>query len=400
MSKKRIVIFDDEKDFGESLKEALERIEEIGRGFEIDFEREALPAAIEALQKRLKSARARDSNDVLDEFPDDDAGIIDDASILVIDYDLVDLDPSLTSEGVAYLARCYSNCGTIVALNRYPPRVEQHFDLTLDGHPESFADLNIPSDSLGNPGLWREPWGNFRPWSWPLLPQAHEAFEKRRKSLIGYLDEPIFNFFGLHRIEALHLPRTIVEFITAAEDPSSITFRDFVRESGNGFHLKDRPLTEEAVARIAAARLFTWLENVILPRQDILVDAPHLVSRYSSLLQGDRQEIGVWNGIATIANSETLGLDSVIDPFRFTKSEWLSRPVWFWGEISNCEEIKEVSDPWSVERYEYAFCEDTSSFLPKEKTKEFVADIESSYVRRRVEYIDDIEYSPRVRFSM
>jgi hypothetical protein len=395
MNERKILICDDESFIEENLSCKLEAIGVAQQGFIVDFSRGRFRSAIDSLENRLASAREKKNPG----FPsNDNASIIDQASILIIDYDLLKMDPTLTGERAAYLARCFSRCGVIVALNQFPPYMVENFDLTLRGHPESFADLNIPSDSIGNRGLWQEPWNGFRPWSWPLLPLAFEKFERRWKSLLDKLDQPIFEYLGLDKAKSLSLPRSLIEYISRSGDPKKTSFRDFVQNSGNGLKRKDVPLADEAVARIAAARLHNWLENMILPGQDILVDAPHLISRYPSLVRGDMNDLAVLDRATRFVGLDIL--DAVIAQFQMQAEDWISRSVWFWGDVSNCEAIKEISDPWSLAKPDSVFCEDISRFAPQDKARGFVADLESPFIHRFVSYMDGIEYTPQVRFSL
>ena len=144
-----------------------------------------------------------------DDFPADKAQAIDQADILIVDYDLLELksDYYQTGEGVAYLARCYSDCGFIVALNQFDRRVT--FDLSLEpnGFHNSFADLNISSQLLGSSGMWNEPWEGFRPWFWPLLPQALHKFEARCRSLQEDMEQKILEFLGIPNYMTQLIPK-------------------------------------------------------------------------------------------------------------------------------------------------------------------------------------------------
>jgi hypothetical protein len=138
----------------------------------------------------------------------------------------------------------------------------------------------------------------------------------------------------------------------------------------------------------------------VLPELDILVDAPHLVSRYPSLLDGDPDDIKTWNRTTQLSSYTELGLKSdLIEPFRLKKEHWLSRPVWLWDGLRECEDILEVREPWETVRPNWVFCEDISKFYEGD-FQEFVAEVESPFARRFVKYIDDIEYRPKVRFSL
>ena len=299
--KKKILICDDSPEIGGSFKKKVDSIDAIRDAFEpILAGKKELEQAVGALEKRRKLANDREINNYLD---GDAAEIIDDAAILIVDYALYDLDAQVTGERIAYLARCYSRCGLIVALNQFPPYDDEYFDLTLCGHLESYADLNIPSDSLANTGLWSEPWSHFRPWSWPLLPQAIVNFEHRITELDGNLDTKILEFLGFKDTKSLTLPRSVIEFLSQ-ESPEEMTFREFVNSTGSGNGLRGRneqPINDEAVTRIAAARISSWLEYDVLPGQNILIDAPHLISRFPSVLGEKVKDIDSWNRTASLS---------------------------------------------------------------------------------------------------
>ena len=344
--------------------------------------------------------------------------LFDSADIVVLDYDLLSATNFLSGEEVAYLCRCYSRCGLIIGLNQYVTQFgRNYFDLTLKGHPESFADLNISDDQLANPGLWKESWIHepstrnpihFRPWYWPLLPALLDAFLRRTKEISNRLDDRIIHFLKLDD-EIVTLPRSTKEFLGPGGTPEETSFAEFVKRSGNGLRAKDEPFEPSSIARIAAARLWKWLERLVLSAQDVLVDAPHLVSRYPSLLKGGLNSPRTWNRTTSLSRDKT-GLNlALIHPFEFPRPGWLSRPAWFWKKLSSSEKIKEVTDPWTKLAPDFVFCEDISRFLPVESAREFVADVPSPFVRRfvvkrgsraarRID-VKDVQYEPAVRFA-
>ena len=186
---------------------------------------------------------------------------------------------------------------------------ENSFDLTLRGHPESFADLNLGSTQLHNPGLWGAKTTGYHPWTWPNLSAEPDRMLALVAWVSGRLDEPI--------VEALQLlddsgapavSREALRFL-GPSDPSAVTFHDFVVDSGNGLDRNDGLWEPEAASRIAAARLAKWLERLVLAGQDFLVDAPHLISRFPSLLPGSRAKAGDWDRLAKAgANAEAIGM--------------------------------------------------------------------------------------------
>lgn len=392
---KKILIYDDEETFKAILEASVREVTALEDDFEIEsMSEEKFKVSLERLKERRIALRERGVWN--------DEGIeLDKIDVFIIDYDLVGKDPFLTGEEVAYLARCFSKCRLIVGVNQFR---RNDFDLTLKGHPESFADLNVNvtdrNSQLSNPNLWGEHVEGFHPGHWPALPRYRRDFEKRVEDVEENLGIPIWQVLGFPREQFEVLPRSIVQFLGDA--PDETTFRDFVTKSGNGLRSKDAKLEDriagDVIARVGAARISKWLERLVLPSQTILMDAPHLVSQYPSLLDGDVTDINTWNATARRTNYDALGLKvKLIEQYRLEKEYWLSRPVWFWDELRRCEDILEVREPWETERPDWVFCEDASRFY-EEGCREFVADTEPPFSRRFVKYFNDIKYGPTVRF--
>ena len=404
---KKILICDDDSNQRERWKSALQAIPSVKREFDVqtigikDFK-----VTLTDLEARRR--RARGQKIMATKWGDN---LFDSVSILIVDYDLLKFNKEdyLTGEGVAYLARCYSRCGFIIALNQFGENV---FDLTMTGHPDSFADLNLGSRQLSNSALWHEPWQGFRPSSWPMLPMAVKSFESRVQELQGSLNSKILPYFEFSPEISATLPRSTKEFLGKGNQVEDVTFKQFVEESGNGLRRKDQAPDTESLARIAASRVWKWLERMVVSGQDVLVDAPHLVSRFPSLLSGNAKVISTWNKTSSFKAINRLGLRyQVITDFRFKRLDWLSRPAWFWKPLSNFDKIAEVSDPWKAERPDFVFAEDLSKFVPRKQAREFVAHLPSPFVRRFVFdkeaamgklpiTVKGVEYVPAVRFSM
>jgi hypothetical protein len=408
MTKRRLVIYDDEPRIVAGWKRSLGRLPAVAKDFEIvEIGKEEFEEAISELEDRRARARLKSGRS-----SPTTSNTLDTASVLILDFDLLDSSGPfyLTGENVAYLARCYSRCGLIIGLNQFG---ENAFDLTLKGHPESYADLNIGGRQLANTGLWGEPWLGFRPWMWPVVPRALEAFERRTSDLMKHLNDRVLEFLGFPDDMAKILPRAAAEFLQGEKAAEETTFREFVTLSPSGLRRKDEPMDSESVARVAAARIAKWLERLVLPDQDILVDAPHLVSRFPSLLRGDIRKLEAWNKCTSLGDAAKLGIDHrKIASFAFGRPHWLSRPSWFWLPLSNYEKVEEVASPWAGEQTDSVFCEDISRFLPRAATREFVADLPSPFVRRFVvnpqskagrqfaRYLRGVDYRPLVRFSL
>jgi len=393
--KKVIRVYDDIAGRGEKYASILRKMRVVRRNFEKvesiahkDFTNE-----LEELNERQRRTR-------LGKKWDDRTIQLDQTAVFVVDYDLLNASKVtyLTGDNVAYLARCFSSCGLILGLNIDLKKAgENPFDLTLRGHPESFCDVNIGSKQLGNEGLWNRRTEGFRPWHWPPLLNYLKSLDNKFSEVVSHLDNPIGDVIEIKDI-TMYSPRSVTEFIGG--DPAKITFRKFVEKSENGLRGRDKSASDEMVGRIASARLSTWLEQIVLPRQDLLVDAPHLVSRYPSLLKGDHSDISVWNRTTSFNTFDKIGLNyETIEEYRFRKVHWLSRPAWFWIGLSRSAQIKEIKEPWETETTKYVFCEDSSNFQEKERCKTLYMESDSPYNRRFIRYFADegVDYQPRAR---
>jgi hypothetical protein len=379
---KNILILDDEEQFQSDHRERLKSVPAV-KNFDLPIVSVAqFSDDVGVLLERAKNGGRA---------PNEKETCFDSAAILFVDYRLIDLKLQgfFTGELVAYLARCFSRCGIIVGVNQFGDRF---FDLSLCGHPSSFADVNIGAVDIENPGLWQDGWDGFRPWHWPLLPKAVEALENRVTDLTN-LDVSLFEFVGLDDARVNALPRNVLEFVTrkSAADAPGTTIREFITDSGNGLNRKEQT-TEAFQHRVAAARLCKWIERFLLGGQSTLVDAPHLVTRLPSLLKGE-PTLDVLNATARFE-------EELIATHQFVKSNWISRPAWFWESLKDDNNIDDVRDPWSRKDVPYRFCEDTSRFQPPDKCKEFVADLPSPFTRRYAERVDGVNYVPELRFSM
>jgi hypothetical protein len=413
--KKNILIVDDDIEVENSWKNSLEKIPAVQTSFEVSY---ITPSDFGTLMSDLEERRRRVRGEDKLEF---DENKLDTTNILIVDYDLLKFNQTsyVTGEGFAYLARCYSRCGLIIALNQFGTN---KFDLTLKGNLDSFADLNIGGEQMANLGLWGMEWPKFRPWSWEVVPDFCERLDSITNDLTQRdqdgkqnLDVPIVEYLGITEELSSYLPPAVKSFISGEKNISDVTFRNFVTESDNGLRRKDKGWDDLQVARIAAARIHKWLERRLLNGQDFMVDAPHLVTRFPSLINGPVDKIESWNATRCLGEYARCGIKhEIISEFAFARPQWLSRPAWFWKPVRECEVIDEVNDPWNfqLEHPDLVFAEDISAFIPKEGAKEFYADLPSSFVQRYVvdqesdigkEYSDELQnvtYEPQLRFAL
>lgn len=408
-------VLDDEKEFAEEWVEALE---ESGEKAGLKLKAEAfhdgkLGKFVNELYCRSRDFRAGTSHC-------DDSTSLDECDLLVIDSDLRSAEEVGLVSGLdlAYAARCFSDVGCIVILNAFG---ENPFDLTLLGHRRSFADVHLGSQQLRNPGLWKlDPGLKFRPWNWPLLQHEAKRMQERRDWLLeGRLNEPIFQLFGFEEADYEAMPRSMASYLTSVRDRrrgstkkslKEITVVDFLLNSEYGLSKRDAEAVEKSegeqqlvLARTAAARLSKWLHEVLAAGQDILVDAPHVASRFPSTLSGDG--IDDFNRTVQLEiegsaekTLKDLGFDADSQELKdhlFNLDPWPNRPLW-WGQRLARSNLLEAQKPWEYEAPEVAFCEDASRFLPKADGKKFACDVETPH---RIRYIaeegDEVAYRPR-----
>ena len=396
MKKKKILVYDDDEKFTKQIRDCLSRVGAVRDEFEVSAlpDQEFVPA-MDILVRRNRSMRKGDQANEGDcQF--------DDVDIVIVDQDLLDSTAGefVTGENVAYLLRCFSSCRLVVVLNQFDRRGQVSFDLTLRGNPDSFADLNVASDQIHNPNLWGGEKHGFFPWHWLRLPQYLEDFHEKLKDVEGGLDSPIREVLGIPDDVFALLPRSAAQFL--GKDPENSTFRQFVCNSGQALKRKDADrVPDEVIARLGAARISKWLERVVLPGQSILVDAPHLVSRYPSLLSVNNPKLNDWNATARLSNQDDCEvLSPALQKHRLEKRHWASKPVWYWTQVSEDLDIGEVTEPWDSKPAPYVFCEDDSQFHKEGSCQEFVAETESPFSRRFVKQLRGIEYRPLVRLSM
>ena len=315
-------------------------------------------------------------------FPQDERHGVDEADVVVLDYDLLKYSESSDTTGsrLAYLLRCFSECGFIVVLNRFGQNV---FDLSLSYPPEDFGDLHLGEVQLANPGLWSFPFSGYRPWYWPVVPTARSNLEECVKEVERNLEAPILEFLGLDQ-SISWLPRRAQEFMSPKGRIEDVTFKSLAESVHVGISRKDK-LTPKQVARVAAARVVALLNSVVIPEQSLLVDAPHLVSRIPGLLESEGAKRELWNKLCSLSSQETDDLlDDRVQKHKFRKSHWLWRPAWIWPEISADDEIDVLRDPWRERAVDLVFCEDISQFVPSDRARDFKARVSPPYIRRFV----------------
>ena len=345
--------------------------------------RDEIASLFGLLHERRRQGRQQGSSNAVGKHD------IDEADVVVIDYDLLDyFEPAdTTGSRLAYLLRCFTECGFIIVLNEYEPNT---FDLSLRSHSDNFADLHVDSQRIGNPGLWQPQFDGYRPWHWPVISRVCENFEKCVDEVEEHLKDnalkPLIEFLELNRVIDW-IPMQARDFLAGGQKPiEQVTLEDFVRRSRGGVESKES-LSQRQTARVAAARIGTLLNSIILPEQNALVDAPHLASRFGSVFRHSQGGIDDWNKLCDPVDTQIDDLlDDLLKDYRFPKPHWLWRPAWFWPGVNSDERIKEVRDPWDSAESpsDWVFCEDVSKFVPIEHAIAFRAYVSPPFIRRYV----------------
>ena len=385
--KKTLLVYDDLSQWATNYERRLRSVRAVSSKFDVDtIDNERLASELDILRER--QAQTREGR----RWGSGQQSLFDETDVLVVDIDLAEsLNPFLTGDLVSYLVRCFSKCGLIIGLSQYQ---KLDFDLLLKGEPGSFTDLTVKSDQIANKGLWGQPWEGFRPWTWPLVPAFLEAFESKVHTLVSKMSAGVLDTIGLGEV-ASSLPESAVEFL--GSNPEEVTFSQFVAQSRYGIRSPDSAPDSEVATRIAVARVSKCIEKLILPGQDVLVDAPHLVSRFPSLLVGNPNLKSTWNRTTRFAPYNELNVSRKVDRFRLRDAKWVSRPAWLASEVSNSQAISENKEVRKRIPFKFGFCEDASAFYSLDECTEFFSGVESYYVRRYIHGFRELEldYGPK-----
>ena len=335
----------------------------------------------------------------------------DTADVLVVDYDLVFIDPKKahhTGEEIARLARIYSRCGYIIVLNQGNRTAD--FDLTMRGRHRSYADLNIPAKTIKHPALWgpAEP-GDFAPWVWDDIP----AILKGRLTLVaelgleGRIESSVVGLLGMPDEALAELSDEAFAFVNPTAETQQ-ELRDTTISQFLGFTterkdvdtiLRDRP--ERAIG-LAIARLGKWLSRLVLGPQEILIDVPHLLQRYPFVLDpafGDVNDPRTWN--AAVLE----GAASIAEPFRtecaFIRSrDWIAKDSFWWPTLERHPAANKLRAGFDFDRVpDIVFAEDISMFIPQGDATTFRAAFHNRFDRRFIAKLDHAEYGPSRRLA-
>lgn len=374
----KVVLLDDDTDRAQGWAAHLRNQHNVDA---VAPDKEVVRQVISSLYNRRKVGRADGGN--IWEIPCD---LLDEAELLIIDYDLQNLEKTgewTTGSEVAYAARLTSKAKSIIIVNQ---RGTNRFDLTMVKGVESRADLDIGSTQLTNPGLWQsEKFDGYRPWHWPNLHREPERVLKSIEYVKAHLDAPILATLGFS--EDYDSGKSMRPEIWGRLCNSKTTsFRDLVApvDTDSVVHVLPADIEifksdEYLIAAISASIVRRWLERWVLPNQDVLMDIPHLVSRFPWLLRNYEDEAN-WHSLESLNPAELL-IGGAND-YMFECEFFLSRPVYWAGTL----EIK--TDDFRDSKFDYTkvpdlvFREDVSNFASPDISRDFPSQVVSIENRR------------------
>ena len=409
MTDRRVLVCDDDVVRGQAWADRIQKTVANEDGMSVS----AVPphefaAALLGLEGRRIRARDVGPESVLPVSPEDVAASkrLDTADILIVDYDLTpdkDRSPDPTDDNSAvevltgksgedfiYLARYFASPKAVVVVNQEVQA--KTFDLTLQRFSNSLADVNVTAHDIGRESLWFGTGGGFAPWSWPQLATLPNRIEARI-GLIKDLDQPVLEALQLSDDDHFY-SFTQGQLDPLGAEPRATSFRVMAEQSRLGPKGHDRRLlSDDGLARrVAAVVVSRWLECLVVPAQNVLVDAPHLAQRFPAIVVDDRTEAAVWNSI--VASNGALN-DEALATAATQATAWTARDVWSLPKAAEAARAlgRVPSQPGSV----FVFCEDTSRFVEISSAVEFESGVQGPYVQRFVEKLEEIDYSPRGR---
>lgn len=333
---------------------------------------------------------------------------IDDADVLVVDYDLtlIDKDVRHTGEEIARLARMFSNCGYVIVMNQYPG---VGFDLTLKGHLEqSYADLNIDAGLVGRPSLWSmHNKGEFAPWHWNKIAEIVKTRQEVAESIVDNLAGSVTGFLKFPSEAIDQMADTAFGFLNSKQESrdalTNTTFNDFLSKLSEHKDLANlievRPIN---AARTAVARLSKWLSRAILGPQDVLIDVPHLLVRMPYLISPDAgrlDTVDAWNTLIT-KGADAIHPDIRRDATFEASDAWIGKPTFWWSKVVNHAIVDELRSDYDYDSLpNMVFAEDASIFIDEDDAHPFRAGFHNFFDRRYIKLFNDVDYAPRRRLA-
>lgn len=392
--KLKIVIVDDQPERSRGWSDNIQAI--------VGEQASVLALKLDEVQQEVKAVftRRKEFRDgaVKDE-PSPTVSLFDEVDILILDFDLrymdISADDWTTGAEVAIAARAFTKVKTIVLVNGLG---DNRFDLAMNKANNSKADIDIGGAQIDNPGLWLSTASvQYRPWSWPSILDWSMSYEKAVNWVEVHLEKPVLESLGFNLGgDATDQSITKEDWLELGIDPTSGTFRDLVKINSY-LPPQDQAAvgtTTHQAARVATAIIRSWIDKVIVPSQETLIDAPHLVYLKPWLLKDPSKEEN-WNLAASLTNP-FIALQDGVKKYLYPISFLASKPVFYRRKIESDENLFE---PVGFDYSNYpdlVFCEDLSKFIDFNMSRPYPSGLRGSDNQR---YVSDPTKLPKIQGS-
>ena len=271
---------------------------------------------------------------------------------------------------------------------------------------------------MADEGLWTQcpkDSDGFRPWHWPILPNAIQLHEARVQELVQLLESteseiPILDFFSFPATAKNRLSRSARAFLHPTKEAEEVSFLDFIVDNVAAVNVKDgkeiRTRNDVVkIAQIGARRISKWLARLVLGPQDALIDFPHIVEKLPFLIPTKHQHsVDYWNSCTQLLGGSMQEIMSDVSESSFQRSSWFDRPVFWTDQVETEENLERLLNSRDINPEDFVFCEDSSAFFPFDKCHRFFAAHSSLSDERYIRWLNsddmDIKYGPQSRLAL
>ncbi len=349
---------------------------------------------------------------------DDSADSFDEFDVLIVDNNLTDLQldgARMTAETIIGYLRAFADTPYIISLNKNP---HVDFDLRyLFGDYQSLSDLALNTRHLTNHRLWvGKSEGDFAPWYWPRIEDAAARRRKQNVFVEENFESPVWEALNFPSEADDYLSLRAKSHLSSAEKSERETSFEVFLDTSRAVPPADikqlkklasngNESARKAIHRISAYEVDRWLRRDVLGTQDVLIDLPHLLSQMPFLLGNDAHRLDCWNAVLG-SDESPFGLDARLFEdhlitARFDHEMWVPGPCFWWPKLKSDDALSEKFFNAKGDWPDAVFCEDVSRFVcvndGEDSPQEFESEIEGSWTRRYIAYVDDYLYSPRSR---
>lgn len=303
-------------------------------------------------------------------------------------------------DSIARQLRSYTDAGLLIVVNMFwsRHRLRRVFDLTLMQSARAYADVHVSEADLDEPFFWGsggQPKDAFLPWQRPVVPEQLRVLSTSIASIVD-LDAKVFATLGLDLTSFAPAQLDVFGEIDAAD----ATFEQLTM-SPMGFRYPSEARDKAACTRMAASVVRRWLDRVVVPGQNVVADAPHLVERFWQFMLPTLDDLNAWSASARMSwdaartSPMAAALKETLEPF-------LARPVFDLEQARNA--VRKLQPAKIVTPPDLGFAEDTSLFHSQDDLESYSSDVPGNSPRRWIaqldEELDDIAYEPANRLLL